>query len=409
MSLRWTLVFAYLGVVGLSGCETVPDTVEDPVAIITAPPGIAEKDLLDVGVTVFTAASVEDSDESERASLGAIRQAESRFIPVHLKNTLQRSGYWGAVRVVPANTTGMDVVVSGEIEESDGEMLTLLVTARDASDRLWFSNSYEAEVGPAFYRGNEPRVKDAFQDLYNRVANDLAVHRARMPPEAVREIRRVSELRFAGDFAPDAFAGHLSRSEEGIYSVTRLAARDDPMMARVRTLRERDHMLVDTVSDHYDQFYDEMWQPYESWRKSRSEEAAALRNVEREAMQRKVLGVAAIVGAIVMSVVSDGDSRVNTGTLRNAMVIGGTMAVSSGIEKGGEAGIYRDAIRELAVSFETEVTPLVVDVDGQTVELTGSAETQYTTWRRLLKDIHASETGLASAPGSTDQPVPQRF
>jgi hypothetical protein len=50
-----------------------------------------------------------------------------------------------------------------------------------------------------------------------------------------------------------------------------------------------------------------------------------------------------------------------------------------------------------------------VDVDGQTVELTGSAETQYATWRRLLKDIHRSETGLATVPGTSDQPVPQRF
>jgi hypothetical protein len=38
---------------------------------------------------------------------------------------------------------------------------------------------------------------------------------------------------------------------------------------------------------------------------------------------------------------------------------------------------------------------LVVEVEGQTHELTGSAETQYNEWRQLLKRIYASETGLS--------------
>ena len=42
----------------------------------------------------------------------------------------------------------------------------------------------------------------------------------------------------------------------------------------------------------------------------------------------------------------------------------------------------------------SETKPLVVDVDGQVHELTGSAETQYTKWRALLRRIYASETGL---------------
>ena len=83
--------------------------------------------------------------------------------------------------------------------------------------------------------------------------------------------------------------------------------------------------------------------------------------------------------------------------------------ISRGMDKSAETAIYRDAIRELGTSFEGEVTPLVVEVDGETVELTGSAEAQYATWRRLLKDIHLTETGSMNAAGSSDQPAPQRF
>ena len=31
----------------------------------------------------------------------AVRKSEARYIPIHLRNTLQSTGQWGAVRVVP--------------------------------------------------------------------------------------------------------------------------------------------------------------------------------------------------------------------------------------------------------------------------------------------------------------------
>ena len=37
---------------------------------------------------------------------------------------------------------------------------------------------------------------------------------------------------------------------------------------------------------------------------------------------------------------------------------------------------------------------LVVDIEGQTAELTGSAEEQFIKWRELLREIYSTETGL---------------
>ena len=34
-------------------------------------------------------------------------------------------------------------------------------------------------------------------------------------------------------------------------------------------------------------------------------------------------------------------------------------------------------------SFDAEVSPLVVEVEGETVELTGSAEAQFAEWRKI--------------------------
>ena len=87
------------------------------------------------------------------------------------------------------------------------------------------------------------------------------------------------------------------------------------------------------------------------------------------------------------------------------MVVGGVMAVKSGIDLGNQTEIHRVTIRELGTSFESEVKPLVVDVDGETVELTGSAEVQYADGRRLLKSIYFTETGLGEVNATMEKPV----
>jgi hypothetical protein len=107
-----------------------------------------------------------------------------------------------------------------------------------------------------------------------------------------------------------------------------------------------------------------------------------------------LLGVAAIAGAIALEALTDGRGRQSTSTLRNVMVLGGAYAVKTGFDMDSETTIHREAIEELGDSFSSETKPLVVDVEGEIHQLTGSAEVQYTKWRALLRRIYASETGL---------------
>ena len=56
------------------------------------------------------------------------------------------------------------------------------------------------------------------------------------------------------------------------------------------------------------------------------------------------------------------------------------------------------ALKELTQSFQAEVAPQVVEVEGQTLRLTGTAEDQYREWRKLLRQLYEEETGAAAAP-----------
>jgi hypothetical protein len=396
-----TLTIAALSLL-LAACSGVDRRDVEPTHISMAEQELSESELLDVAIETFESGTDDETVDKDEGVFPDIRKGESRYIPVHLKDTMQRTGHWGAVRVVPGRTEAADVLVKGKILRSDGETLELAIDAHDATGRLWFNHVYEASKEAEEYGEYQRGEEDPFQDLYNTIANDLAKYKASLTPEDLANIRQVSELRFAAWLAPDVFSSYLAEDEDGIWTVKRLPPRDDPMLRRVLTIREREYMLVDTLTSHYDVFYTNMWDPYLEWRKLRSQEAADLREVENDALTRKILGGALIAGAIAVDILGGGN---NTGSLRNAMLLGGFWSVKSGIDMDGQAEIHEDAIRELGASFESEVKPMVVDVDGETVELTGSAEVQYADWKRLLKSIYFTETGLGEVNVSVDEPA----
>jgi len=385
----------------LGGCSTLGPThdVKGPVPLNKAITEIPENQLLDVWVELFDPGELpEDEDEAMGLSMD-IREAEARYMPEQLRTTMENTGHWGAVRVVPQNTTGGELLVQGEIIKSDGETLVLQIRASDASGREWFNRSYEEEIREGVYKARRlvrnPSTREVFQSLYNTIANDLAEFRHTLSAKDVATIRQVAELRFAADLSPEAFVGDLQVDEKGHYTVMHLPAADDPMYQRVLAIRDRDFLLIDTLNGHIDNFCREMETPYNEWRRARSEEAEALRKVERDAMKRKLIGVAAILGAIALEASNNGNY--SSSVLRDTLVLGGAYAIKTGFDKDSETDIHRDSIIELDESFSSEARPLVVEVEGETHELTGSAEVQYTQWRALLKRIYISETGFAGS------------
>jgi hypothetical protein len=381
----------------MQGCSTMGPMrgVGDAVVLDKTVVELPEAQLLDVWVEIFNPGTLPEDEEDAAGLSMDIREAEARYFPEQLRATMERTGYWGAVRLVPQDTAGSELLVSGTIIESDGENLELEIRAQDATGKEWFRRTYSKEIDYTQYLRIDREGEDVFQPLYNTIANDLAKLRAKLERGEITKIRRVASLRFASDLAPEAFDGYLEQNGER-FKVARLPAADDPMYRRVQAIRDRDFLLIDTLNGHFDNFTREMEQPYTEWRKARSEEAAKLRALEREAMKRKLLGVAAIIGAIAIEASGNGNSG-GSSVLRDTLVLGGAYSFKTGMDKSSETGIHRDAIIELDESFSVEARPLVVEVEGETHELTGSAEMQYVKWRALLKRIYESETGFAGS------------
>ena len=397
MTLR-SLLPIYIVFALVSGCSSLgPKRDVDGRVVLNKPVSeVAEDQLLDTWIELFDPGELpEDEDEAMGLSMD-IRDAEARYMPEQLRATMESTGYWGAVRVVPKDTEGGELLVRGTIIASDGEQLKLEITALDATGKEWFNRGYKESVEVEDYQNRNAGKGEMFQSLYNTIANDLAEFWRSLSTGDIATIRRVAELRFAADLAPDSFADDLVVDSKGRYTIVHLPAEDDPMFHRVLAIRDRDFLLIDTLNGHFDNFSREMEKPYNEWRKARVAEAEALRKIENEALKRKLLGVAAIIGAIVIEANNNGGSATSS-VLRDTLILGGAYGIKSGFDKDSETGIHRDAIIELDESFSSEARPLVVEVEGETHELTGSAEVQYAQWRALLKRIYASETGFTGS------------
>lgn len=352
----------------------------------------SEDELLDIGIAIFDPNVPESYDEQVAQLIQPdVRRAEANYIPYFAKNLLQSTGNWGAVRVIPRRTHAVDVVVSGKILHSDGESLEVQVTVSDATGRRWFRKPYEALASKYAYDPTVPANIDPFQTIYKDLANDMLDYRKNLTREQVLEIRTTAEMRFAQEFAPDAFADYLVSTEEGEAEVRRLPAENDPNLQRVRKVREREYLFIDTLDEYYEGFHRSMYTPYQSWRKATYEEAITYKKLREQARSRMIGGTVAIVGGVA-AMAESSDSTVDTGAL--VSIIGGAVTLKSAIAKRAEAEIQAEMLQEVGIAAEAEIMPHTIELENQVVRLQGTVDEQYDELRLILRDLYFADLGL---------------
>lgn len=391
MKTAWLMLGSVVGVLISTSIARAND---EWVEAIQANQEIPESQLLDLGIRIFDTGIPDDEFEryilEDKGVFEDVRKAEARYFPMLLKRTLESTGYWAAVRLVP-EANSVDLALSGAIVTSNGKKLELEIEATDATGKRWFNRRYEGEADVLAYDEKESG-REPFQSLYNRIANDLLKERNEIDEERFEEIRRVSELKFATDLAPTAFEGYLSE-KKGRYAAVKLPAETDPVVERVGQIRERDHMFIDTLNEYYADLFAKMEKPYGSWRSFSYEEQVALDKLNNQSKWQTILGAAAIAGSIWASRRGGAWSRAG-----QVGVLGGMASIMDGLDKREQAKMHREALNELAGSFDSEVSELLIDVEGEVLRLKGSVETQYASWRDLLRKIFAAETALPIDP-----------
>jgi hypothetical protein len=366
-------------------CSTVEVKTAQVVPVNHIIENMPENELLDVGITIFSNGleNIDQLDEDELV-FPEIRVAEASFFPYLLMEAIQSSSAWGAVRVIPLGHDSVEVIITGEIVKSDGELMVLKIDVTDVSGMRWFDKEYTQRASKYSYNKKTQRENDPFQNIYNRIANDLNAYRKQLTSVQKIALRQVSEMKFAKSFAPQQFSQHLSKTSSGYLTVNRLPAENDPMIVRIRQVRDRVHLFIDTLQEYYGGYVKEMKEPYSQWRQESFSEVMAMRSMKTKASNQKLIGAVGIVAGIL------GAGKSN-GSVRAASIMGmsaGAYVLKAGYEREAEAQIHIDALQELGDSLEASIESHVIELEDRTITLTGTIDNQYQQWRNILKDIY---------------------
>jgi len=338
---------------------------------VQAPP---ESALIEIGVQVFgTAQKKKGEYKIGDWVFDEIIQKETQFLPHLLKNTLVASNQWGAIRVIPERDPSLDLIVEGQIIQSDGETLELQIRAIDSSGREWLNQTYAdqsiQEEYPESTRFTLENTFDAinfvdpFQDIYNRIANDLVAVSIRLGEQTLVDLNLVTDMLYASDLSPDTFSGSIIKNEDGLLLVDTLPSLDDPMMARVADMKYRHHLFIDTVDEYYQTLYDDIQPAYVLWRRYSIDQISEIETSRQEAGRSDYGGSS------------------------------GFLSLSQRYDRFKWSKIFEREFSDLAAGFNNELAPAFLELNSQVHGLTGTMEQQYREWRGILRRIFELENG----------------
>jgi hypothetical protein len=381
---------AILLILNMIGCATVTMTGATAPEALEAPSELPDAARLDVAVIEFDPGLPADGESISEDIYPEIREAEAKLLPIQLKRTLEETGQWGTVSVLPLEAIASNVTVTATILRSDGREIQLLIRVKDAAGRTWLERKYRTAAAQTDY-GRAANARDPHQPMFNTIANAMVKARSELKPKQLEEISTISKLKFASRLSPEEFDGYLRTDEDGRVEIVRLPARGEPMLERVEEVRLRDEMFVDTMGIYYQSYAAQLEPNYWNWREASNSEIFAKEALRREQIARGA-GAVLTIAAIALTGAFAGAPEAIVAAAAGVAIIQYQTEMIASLNQ--QRQMHEEGLRELAESFRAEVQPMVVELDSTNVRLTGTATAQYEEWQRLLLDVYQAENAV---------------
>ncbi|MDX1409017.1 MAG: hypothetical protein R3330_12805 [Saprospiraceae bacterium] len=383
---KWLMLAGLMAATGgiHAAVDKVTTSTLEPIKTPSAP--IPTEALLDVGIPPLDDGLwLTDEDDTV---FPEVRYAESIYFSNQLAKIMEKSGAWGAIRVIPKTDVVMDVYLTGTIMQSDGETLDIEIEVFDTSGKNWLKKRHKQTVGKYTYDRRLKITADPFQNLYTEIANDVLEAREKISNEEAVRLRQISSLRFARDFSPEAFDDYITESRDGILTIERLPAENDSILQRVEKIRERDYLYVDTMQDYYDTFSRQMHVPYQEFRRVSYDSVVKARQLKKRGNRQMIAGVAAIIAGIYGRTQASSWMQLD-GSMATAAA--GGYVLKQGLDTKQKAAAQTERLAEMGSSLEAVIAPQVIALEDRTITLTGTVNAQYEQWRELLYRIYEQE------------------
>lgn len=341
---------------------------------------------LDVNVVEFDPGLPADESKYQQDGLWPeLRRAESRKIAVDLANAFSKSQGFSNVSITTNKDFISDLVITGIIDKSNGEDLHLTISVKNSQDKFLIRNkTYKHRTNQYFYDNIRNKGKDPFETLHRAIVGDVI---AILQKENLEETRLITELQFANNLNPLAFNDSLYyNSRQGIYELGFVPSEDNPQLIRSQNVRIKDQIFKSEMQKHYIQFTENMTESYRVWQEASFDAAKKKREAEAAATTSAIIGILAIAAAA-----SSGDSYDYSTSAYVTAAVGAGLLANAGL-KMSEAKVHESTINEVSKSFDTQIAPKVVEMEGVEIKLEGSIQEQYNQWQNLLFTIYESES-----------------
>ncbi len=346
---------------------------------------------LDVAISVFdpNISKLKNDDVWEE-----LRKAESVRFAYKLKTFIEETNKFGAVRVVPDLNATSDLYISGKILESNSEDVELDIKVADISGNLWIDDEFEHTVPDDFYdRGGYN--EDSYDPVFKKIAKKIEEKLQFISTKNLDDLEHISDLRFGLSLSEESFSENIFQDEKGKYTIKTKLNKSDPKFIRLNNLRVRDQLFIDELQVFYMNFDENIDSSYLTWQRQTFQEKQAESKARGEAVGKAIGGILLLGAAVAAAVAGVQSNNANTQTLGTLGAIGGGVAGASllqdSFKKSAEAKVHRDAIEELGRSLDVEMSGKVIDLNDETIELTGTAKEQFSQWRLFLKKIYEKE------------------
>ena len=344
---------------------------------------------LDVIIPVFDPGLPESEDDYEEDGIWPeLRRAEASRFAYKLKQALDNSQEFGAVRVTPDETASGDLYVLGKIEESDGQDVTFELHVVDISGKEWIDETFRHEVQESFYKNNRNKGKDPYTPVFKEAADEIIEALKEHSSSELDNLKYIADLRFGASFNDVAFMEYMDTDGNDIELVSK-PSDNDPLFQRVMAIRVREQLFIDNLQQNYVSFSQNMNNSYLAWQEASFTEMQLRQEARKESIYKTIGGVLLIALAIAAGV--SGDS-IALDVAAIAGGVGGALLISNGFKSREEEKIHQDAINELGESINLELEPQVIAFEDETVELTGNIQQQFAQWREFLKRIYEQES-----------------
>ena len=355
-----------------------------------------EKPKLEVVIPVFEPGLPENSNDYEKEGIWPeLRRAEANRFALKLKQAMDVTGSFGAIRVTPDKNATGDLYILGTIIQSNGEEVEIDLSVVDISGDEWLNASFEHEVKEAFHNNPRNDGKDAYDPVFDlaakKIADELKYHGAK----ELQDLRYLTNMRFGASFSESAFKQYIRVEGNQVKLISKMSE-DDPMYRRVMAIRTRDQLFVDSMQTNYTHFSEQMNESYLVWQEQSLLELKAAREARQDSIG-EAIGGALLVGLAIFAAVEGSDSN-NSGTQAAATTgailsgLAGAKLLQDSFKTSEEAKVHREALNELGKSVDMELAPQVLEFEKETVKLTGDAKQQFMQWREFLKKIYAQES-----------------